>query len=249
MSHHSDNFDEDVVNNDMDQGDGAPLFYENPENQFREMRRRHAAERNHEQPEDQARNGPRQPVRPHPRPHAQQHAPRAQYENFENVFYQEPTMGELSAPNFRNQSWCIYESPELEDILVSTGVVHNLPKFSGTQGESAVSHLKRFHGTCQNLKPQGVEVDDFKLKAFYFSLMDSAIDWFLSLPSGSIQTWAQMQAKFLAKYYPIGRASLVRRQLQELKQGPNESMYDYLEKFNQLEGELLQSRASREAPN
>ncbi|CAM8959622.1 unnamed protein product [Rhodiola kirilowii] len=236
MSHHSVNFYEDVVNNDMDQGDGAPLFYENPENQFREMRRRHAAERNHGQPEDQARNGPRQPVRPHPRPHSQQHAPRAQYENFENVFYQEPTMGELSAPNFRNQSWCIYESPELEDILVSTRVVHNLPKFSGTEGESAVSHLKRFHGTCQNLKSHGVEVDDFKLKAFYFSLMDSAIDWFLSLPSGSIQTWAQMQAKFLAKYYPIGRASLVRRQLQELKQGPNESMYDYLEKFNQLKG-------------
>ncbi|CAM8944060.1 unnamed protein product [Rhodiola kirilowii] len=202
------------------------------------MRQRQPAERNQGVPVDQARMDPRQPVIPPPRPQPQpqQRAPRVQYENFENVFYQEPTMGELSAPNFRNQSWCIYESPELEDILVSTGVVHNLPKFLGTQGESAVSHLKRFHGTCQNLKPHGVEVDDFKLKAFYFSLMDSAIDWFLSLPSGSIQSWAQMQSKFLAKYYPIGRASLVRRQLQELKQWPNESMYDYLEKFNQLEG-------------
>ncbi|CAM8891813.1 unnamed protein product [Rhodiola kirilowii] len=27
----------------------------------------------------------------------------------------------------------------------------------------------------------------------------------------------------------------VRKQLQEIKQGPNESMYDYLEKFNRLE--------------
>ncbi|CAM8944084.1 unnamed protein product [Rhodiola kirilowii] len=176
MSHHSDNNDEDVVNNDMDQGDGVPLFYENPEDRFREMRRRHAAERNHGQPEDQARNGPRQPVRPHPRPHAQPHSPRAQYENFDNVFYQEPTFEELSAPNFRNQSWCIYESPELEDILVSTGVVHNLPKFAGTQGESATSHIKRFHAVCQNLKLHGVEVEDFKLKAFYFSLMETATD-------------------------------------------------------------------------
>ncbi|CAM8981742.1 unnamed protein product [Rhodiola kirilowii] len=200
------------------------------------MRQRQADKRNQGLPEDQAQMDPRQPVIPLLRPQPQQRAPRAQYENFENVFYQEPTLGELSAPNFRNQSWCIYESPELEDILVSTGVVHNLPKFTGTQGESAVSHLKRFHGTCQNLKPHGVEVDDFKLKAFYFSLMDSATDCFLSLPSSSIQSWTQMQANFLAKYYPIGRASLVRRQLQELKQGPNESMYDYLEKFNQLEG-------------
>ncbi|CAM8884743.1 unnamed protein product [Rhodiola kirilowii] len=145
-------------------------------------------------------------------------------------------MGELSAPNFRNQTWCIYESPELEDILVNTGVVHNLPKFSGTQGESATSHLKRFHGTCQNLKSHGVDVEDFKLKAFYFSLMDAANDWFLALPSESIRSWAQMQAKFLAKYYPAGRAAQVRKQVQELRQGPNESMYDYLEKFNRIEG-------------
>ncbi|CAM9000627.1 unnamed protein product [Rhodiola kirilowii] len=187
---------------------------------------------NHGVREDQVPNDPRQPVIPPRRPHPQQ----VRHENFDNVFYQEPKFEELSAPNFRNQSWCIYESPELEDILVSTGVVHNVPKFAGTQGESATSHIKRFHAVCQNLKPHGVEVEDFKLKAFYFSLMDSATDWFLSLPSGSIQTWAQMQAKFLAKYYPIGLASRVKRQLQELKQGPNESMYDYLEKFNQLEG-------------
>ncbi|CAM8877494.1 unnamed protein product [Rhodiola kirilowii] len=136
-------------------------------------------------PEDQARMDPRQPVRPR-LGLSLNNMPRecnmlGRF-HFENEFFQEPTMGELSAPNFRNQSWCIYESPELEDILVSTGVVHNFPKFSGTQGESATSHLKRFHGTCQNLKPHGVEVDDFKLKAFYFSLMDAAIYWFLSLP-------------------------------------------------------------------
>ncbi|CAM8981739.1 unnamed protein product [Rhodiola kirilowii] len=100
------------------------------------MRQRQADKRNQGLPEDQAQMDPRQPVIPLLRPQPQQRAPRAQYENFENVFYQEPTLGELSAPNFRNQSWCIYESPELEDILVSTGVVHNLPKFTGTQGES-----------------------------------------------------------------------------------------------------------------
>ncbi|CAM8968714.1 unnamed protein product [Rhodiola kirilowii] len=149
------------------------------------MRRRQAARKNQGVPEDQAQMGPRQPVRPPPRPYVPPYATRAHHardENFENEFFQEPTMGDLSAPNFRNQSWCIYESPKLEGILVSTGIVHNLPKFSGTQGESATSHLKRFHGTCQNLKPHGVDVEDFKLKAFYFSLMDAANDWFLALP-------------------------------------------------------------------
>ncbi|CAM8902489.1 unnamed protein product [Rhodiola kirilowii] len=148
---------------------------------------------------------------------------------------QEPTMGELSAPNFRNQSWCIYEGPDLEAIAINTAVVHHLPKFSGTKGESATAHLQRYHGICQNLRPYGVKVEDFKLKAFYFSLIDSANDWFLSLPAGSIHTWDQMQKKFLNKYYPAGRAMQVRRQLQELRQGPNETMYEYVEKFNALE--------------
>ncbi|CAM8975149.1 unnamed protein product [Rhodiola kirilowii] len=44
-----------------------------------------------------------------------------------------------------------------------------------------------------------------------------------------------MQKKFLDKYYPAGRAMQVRRQPQDIRQGPNETMYDYLEKFNHLE--------------
>ncbi|CAM8972422.1 unnamed protein product [Rhodiola kirilowii] len=149
--------------------------------------------------------------------------------------YRAPTMGELNAPDFATQPWCICEGPELENIAVDISVVHNLPKFSGTNRESAMTHLQRLHGTCQILKPNRVNIDDFKLKAFYFSLIDSASDWFLSLPSGSIRTWVQMQGKFLDKYYPVTKAMQVRRQLQDIRQEPNETMYDYLEKFNHLE--------------
>ncbi|CAM8949929.1 unnamed protein product [Rhodiola kirilowii] len=144
-------------------------------------------------------------------------------------------MAELSIPRFRNHSWCIYEDPALEDVTISSGIVHNLPKFSGSKGESATTHLQRFHGICQNQKSPRVDVEDFMLKAFYFSLVEGASDWFLSLPSGSIHTWAQMQDKFVEEYYPAGRARQVRRQLQEMKQGPNESMHEYVEKFNRLE--------------
>ncbi|CAM8934116.1 unnamed protein product [Rhodiola kirilowii] len=146
-----------------------------------------------------------------------------------------PTMGELSVPNFRDQTWPIYEGPDLAAITVSTSVVHHLPKFSGTKGESATSHQTRYHGLCLNLKPHGADVEIFKLKAFYFSLTDTAADWFLSLPPDSIYTWDQMQKQFVGKYYPAGRAAQLRKQLQELKQGPNETMYEYVEKFLALE--------------
>ncbi|CAM8955347.1 unnamed protein product [Rhodiola kirilowii] len=195
------------------------------------MRRRQAAERNQWPPAPRNGAGPRQPYRPPPPP--PQQPAREEYHEYDDP--REPTMGELSAPNFRNQSWCIYEDPDLEDIAINSGIVHNLPKFSRSQGESATTHIQRFHGICQNLQPFRVDVEDFKLKAFYFSLLDAVNDWFLSLPSSSIQTWSQMQRKFLDKYYPAGRAMQVRRQLQEMKQGPNESMYDYVEKFNRLE--------------
>ncbi|CAM8968656.1 unnamed protein product [Rhodiola kirilowii] len=130
---------------------------------------------------------PRYPPPPQPR-----QMPRQEpiYDNYYgNVNYRAPTMGELNAPKFETQPWCICEGPELENIAVDMSVVHNLPKFSGTNGESAMTHLQRLYGTCQILKPNRVNIDDFKLKAFYFSLIDSANDWFLSLPSGSIRTW------------------------------------------------------------
>ncbi|CAM8982824.1 unnamed protein product [Rhodiola kirilowii] len=174
---------------------------------------------------------PQQPYPPPKRP-PRQPVVRDDDEEDEN---EGPTMGELSVPNFKDQSWCIYEGPDLAAITVSTSVVHHLPKFSGTKGESATSHLTRYHGICLNLKPYGVNIDDFKLKAFYFSLIDAATDWFQSLSSDSIYTWEQMQRQFVSKYYPAGHATQVWRQLQELKQGPNENMYGYVEKFNALE--------------
>ncbi|CAM8943828.1 unnamed protein product [Rhodiola kirilowii] len=240
MSRVGSRVDENKLNEEINQfvhdNNEAPPFYENPEVLVRNMRQREAARRNQGPPEARNGAGPRQPPRQPPPPPQQQ--PRRQpdrEEYYEDDVLREPTKGELSALNFRNQPWCIYEGPELEDIAINTGVVHYLPKFSGTQGESATTHLKRFHGICQNLKAFGVEVEDFKLKAFNFSLIDAANDWFLSLPSGSIQTWNQMQRKFMDKYYPAGKAMQVRRQLQEIMQGPNESMYDYLEKVNRLE--------------
>ncbi|CAM9000286.1 unnamed protein product [Rhodiola kirilowii] len=219
-SHHDYQDDEEI--NLYDQNDEVPFpFVDDPEQLIR-----NAA-------------GPVQPPihppRPQPQPRYMPRREPAFDDYYGDNYYREPTMGELNAPNFETQPWCIYESPELENITINASVAHSLPKFSGSQGESAATHLQRLHGICQNLKPNRVNMDDFKLKAFYFSLIDSASDWFLSLPSGSIRTWAQMQKKFLDKYYPAGRAMQVRKQLQEIKQGPNETMYDYLEKFNHLE--------------
>ncbi|CAM8909847.1 unnamed protein product [Rhodiola kirilowii] len=223
----------------FDRNNEVPLpFVDDPEQIMRNRRARdrEAIRRNQEPPEDRNAAGPVQPPRYPPPPQPRQ-VPRQEpvFDDYGNNNYRAPTMRELNAPDFETQPWCIYEGPEPEYITINTSVAHSLPKFSGAHGESATTHLQRLHGICQNLKPNRVSIDNFKLKAFYFSLIDSVNDWFHSLPSDSIRTWAQMQKKFLDKYYPAGRAMQVRRQLQDIKQGPNETMYDYLEKFNHLE--------------
>ncbi|CAM8908218.1 unnamed protein product [Rhodiola kirilowii] len=191
-SYHDYQDDENI--NLYDRNDEVPLpFVDDPEQLIRNRRARdrEAIRRNQEPPEDRNAAGPVQPPRYPPPPQPRQ-VPRREpiFDNYygDNDHFREPTLGELSAPDFRVQPWCIYEGPELENIVINTSVAHNLPKFSGTHGESAMTHLQRLHGICQNLKPNGVNVDDFKLKAFYFSLIDTANDWFLSLPSGSIRT-------------------------------------------------------------
>ncbi|CAM9000107.1 unnamed protein product [Rhodiola kirilowii] len=83
-------------------------------------------------------------------------------------------MREMSAPNFQNQPWCIYEGLELAEIEIKTVVVHYLPKFSGRQGEPATKHLQSRHGIFQTLRPYGVTMENFKLKAFHLSLTDMA---------------------------------------------------------------------------
>ncbi|CAM8937395.1 unnamed protein product [Rhodiola kirilowii] len=156
-----------------------PPFYDDPEQLVRARNRavRQAQQLNQRAPVAQngagARQQPPPPRPPHPPIHVET--------EYEEEYYYEPTMRDLSAPNFQNIPWCIHEGPDMQEIV-------------------------SFHGICQTLRPYEATVENFKLKAFHFSLTDAAHAWFLSLPSGSIRTWDQMQKKFLDKYYPTAKA-------------------------------------------
>ncbi|CAM8957003.1 unnamed protein product [Rhodiola kirilowii] len=156
-SHH-DYQDDDEMNRYDQNNEAPPLFIDDPEQLIRNQRARNreAIWRNQGLPEDRNEVGPVQQPPRHPPPPQYRQEPRREPvfdDYYRDNNFREPTMRELSAPDFRNQPWCIYEGPELENIAINTSVVHNLPKFSGTHGESAITHLQRLHGICQNLKP------------------------------------------------------------------------------------------------
>ena len=108
----------------------------------------------------------------------------------DEVMAENQTLKELAAPYLNQQPLCI-TFPTLDATTtfeLKSGLTHLLPTFHGLAGENPHKHLKELHVVCTSMKPTGVTEDQIKLRAFPFSLKDSAKDWLYYLPSGSIKT-------------------------------------------------------------
>ncbi|XP_062173532.1 uncharacterized protein LOC133878994 [Alnus glutinosa] len=146
------------------------------------------------------------------------------------------TLKELAAPDLNQQPLCI-TFPTLDATTtfeLKSGLIHLLPTFYGLTGEDPHKHLKELHVVCTSMKPTGVTEEQIKLRAFPFSLKDSAKDWLYYLPSGSITTWNEMKRLFLEKYFPASRASNIRKEICGVRQQNGESLHEYWERFKKL---------------
>ena len=144
------------------------------------------------------------------------------------------TLKEMAAPDLELQPLCI-QYPQREDAFeLKSGMIHLLPSFHGLSGEDPNKHLKEFHVVCSSMKPSGTTEEQVKLRAFPFSLKDSAKDWLYYLPSGTINTWNEMKRLFLEKYFPASKATLIRKEICGIRQMNGESLYEYWERFKKL---------------
>ena len=98
------------------------------------------------------------------------------------------TLKELAAPTLNQPPLCIDYPPLNVAFEVKSGMIHLLPKFHGFSGEDPNKHLKEFHVVCSSMKPLSISKEQVKLRAFPFSLTDSAKEWLYYLPSGTITT-------------------------------------------------------------
>ena len=127
--------------------------------------------------------------------------------------------------------------PELGDGVnfeLKSGLIHLLPQFHGLSGEDPNKYLSEFHAVCTSMKPKQVTEDQIKLRAFPFSLKDTANDWFFYLPPGTIDTWAKMKESFLEKYFPATKQTSLKKDLSNIEQDATESLYEYYERFKRL---------------
>ncbi|XP_074559897.1 uncharacterized protein LOC141815936 [Curcuma longa] len=142
------------------------------------------------------------------------------------------TIRELAAPDVAFQ--CI-QYPELEvDFELRSGIIHLLPKFHGLAGEDPTRHLQEFHTVCSTMKPHGITEEDINLRAFPFSLVDGAKDWWYTLPPSSITSWAEMKRAFLEKFFPASRTTAIRKSICGIQQISGETLYEYWERFKKL---------------
>jgi hypothetical protein len=122
------------------------------------------------------------------------------------------TLKELAALNVENQPLCINIDNNVNFDLKSS-FIHLLPTFNGFVGKDPHTHLKEFHMVCVGMKPNGVDEEHVKLKAFPFSLKGVAKTWFFSILPGSIGTWNAMKKIFLEKYFPTSRVANIKKEI------------------------------------
>ncbi|CAO2814643.1 unnamed protein product, partial [Amaranthus hypochondriacus] len=141
------------------------------------------------------------------------------------------SLKELAAPTFDNQPLCIVFPEITTPFKLHSGFIQLLPVFRGLPGEDPHRHLKEFHVVCSTMKPENIEEDIIKLRAFPFSLQDSAKDWLYYLSPGSFTTWNDIQSLFLEKYFPASRVASIRKEICGIRQFSSETLYEYWERF------------------
>jgi len=79
-------------------------------------------------------------------------------------------------------------------------------QFDGTEAMSPHEHLSKFSETCEFcVPPATVTESQKKLQLFPFTLTGRARDWLLTIPSGTVLSWEELELKFLEKYFPMSK--------------------------------------------
>ncbi|CAN6568112.1 unnamed protein product [Malus baccata var. baccata] len=119
-------------------------------------------------------------------------------------------------------------------IEIKQHMLNILPTFHGLSSDDPNMHIAEFLMGCKNILVRGFSAESIKLRLFPYTLKDQAKRWLLTLPSGSISTWAQLNENFLHKYYPTSKTLDMRTQILSFAQKPNEEFHEAWERFKEL---------------
>ena len=121
--------------------------------------------------------------------------------------------------------------PPSEDMAVRPYLVPLLPTFHGMENENPYTHIRDFEEVCITFKEGTIDMDLLKLKAFPLTLKDKAKIWLNSLRPRTIRSLAELQAKFLKKFFSTTNTNSLKRQIYTYSAYDNEKFYQCWERF------------------
>ena len=99
------------------------------------------------------------------------------------------------------------------------------PTYTGK--EDLVGHIGKFEDQMELL---GVE-HDYRCRVFPTTLSDSAQEWYWKFKPGSITSWEQFRKEFCKVFSARWIQPVYANQLADIKQGKDESLKDYIQRF------------------
>ena len=115
--------------------------------------------------------------------------------------------------------------PLTEDVIVRPYLVPLLPTFHGMENENPYTRIRDFEEVYANFKEGAIDMELLKLKAFPLTLKYKAKIWLNSLRLRTIRNWAELQAKFLKKFFSAHRTNSLKRQIYTFAAHDNEKFY------------------------
>ena len=122
----------------------------------------------------------------------------------------------------------IFPMPFSQEIMDTAVLANTLAvKASFTGVEDPEAHLTAFH--TQMMLSGGS--DAVYCKVFMSTLSGTALEWFVSFPTGHITTFQQFSKMFVEQYIVNKVSPLVSYDLFDVRQDQGESLKDYLNRF------------------
>ena len=106
-----------------------------------------------------------------------------------------------------------------------------LPTFHAMENENPYTHIREFEEVCITFKEGETGMDLLQLKAFPLTLKDKAKIWLNSHRLRTIRNWAELQAKFLKKFFSTTKTYNLKRQIYTYSVYDNEKFYQFWERF------------------
>jgi len=128
-------------------------------------------------------------------------------------------------PSFNNKVM------ELKPALLSLIGLH---PFGGMDHKDPYTHLSTFMELCSTMGASDKDAKAAYLRAFPFSLAGKVKTWLQSHPNKSVNTWEEVEEKFIAMFFPPSRFISAKSAIVTFSQGSNEPFYETWERFKAL---------------